>query len=126
MPPPAKSIIELGAVAAHSNGYRARLTLDKKKNHGPQRATRTQAQEDLNRARLESSRLGMKRYLLSLGKRTREDFESPKSDPCKAPEAADKDDKERDSAKISTNTMPDTVRLRQLRYPPNGLGAACS
>ena len=122
MPPPAKSMTELGVVAAHSNGWRARLTLDKRKIHGPQRAARSQAQEDLHTARLASSRLGMKKYLLSLRKRTREDFESQESDPGKSPEAADAADRERDSAEISTHTMPDSVRLRQVRYPPKWPG----
>ena len=63
MAPPCKSTEQLGSVAAHGNGYRARVKVDGKRCDGPQRATRAEAQADLDRARMCKSRAEMKIHL---------------------------------------------------------------
>ena len=63
MAPPCKSTEQLGSVASHGNGYRARVKVDGKRCDGPQRATRAEAQADLDRARKCKSRAEMKIHL---------------------------------------------------------------
>ena len=63
MPPPRKSTEELGSVAAHGNGYRARVCIGGKECRGPQRATRMEADADLHRARECKSRAEMQMHL---------------------------------------------------------------
>jgi hypothetical protein len=120
MPPRRKSIADLGAISAHGNGWRARLQLDGKKLDGPQRSTRAEAQEDLDRARQCNSRSEMAKYILSLGKRAHDSI----SEASCAAEAAetegggDADEEARAMDEIVPNfqqpvLMPDIVRFWQ-------------
>ena len=66
MAPPHKPITDLGSVAANGNGWRARVQLDGINSDGPQRATQSEAQADLDRARQCKSRADMANCLVSL------------------------------------------------------------
>ena len=65
MAPPHKSVAELGTVAEHGNGWRARVKLDGQYRDGPQRATCAEAQADLDAARQCTSREEMSKFLTS-------------------------------------------------------------
>ena len=112
MPPRAKSIADFGAVAAHGNGWRARLQLDRKKVDGPQRSERAEAQEDLDRARQCNSRSDMKKYLESLWRRAREDLASEASGAARSAESPG----DIDEAPASDESAPN---LEQPAATPN-------
>ena len=63
---PQKPISKFGAVAAHGNGWRTRIQIGDRKVDGPQRATRAEAQVDLDAARQCESRDAMSKFLTSL------------------------------------------------------------
>ena len=62
MAPKLKAIAELGAVELHGIGWRARVKDGGVSTRGPQRATRAEAQVDLDRARQSSSRGDMSTF----------------------------------------------------------------
>ena len=61
-----KPISKFGAVAANGNGWRTRIQIGDRKVDGPQRATRAEAQVDLDAARQCESRDAMSKFLTSL------------------------------------------------------------
>ena len=63
MAPKEKPISELGSVARHGNGWRARVLIGGKEITGPQRETKQEAQADLDRARQCASRNEMEKCL---------------------------------------------------------------
>ena len=66
MSPKQKPISELGVVVAHGHGWWAKLEVDGRdgrQTYGPQRATRREAQADLDRARQSASRNEMEKCL---------------------------------------------------------------
>ena len=71
MAPKLKAIAELGAVERNGIGWRARVKDGGVSTLGPQRATRAEAQVDLDRARQSSSRSDTSTFLVSLAQQVR-------------------------------------------------------
>ncbi len=71
MAPKSKAISQLGGPAENGNGWRARVNIDGINADGPQRGTRAEAQDDLDRARQCASRNEMQKYLALLAKQVR-------------------------------------------------------
>jgi hypothetical protein len=82
-----KQIADFGAPAANGNGWRARIQIDGRKVDGPQRATRVEAEVDLDRARQCASRDEMSKFLISLAQELRKNsgVEQPVAHPAVAP-----------------------------------------
>ena len=66
MPRSASAVADLGSVAQHGGGWRARVKLNRLNVEGPTRATHTEAQADLHHARQSASREEMQQMLKSL------------------------------------------------------------
>ena len=71
MAPKLQLSVKLGTVAAHGNGWRVQLKVERQVTYGPQRTTQAEAQLDLDRTRLNASRGEMLTFLVSLAQQAR-------------------------------------------------------
>ena len=85
-----KQMSDFGAPVANGNGWRARIQIDGRKVDGPQRATRVEAQVDLDRAPQCASRNEMSKFLIKLAQDVRKHHgvEQPVAHPAVAPGVA--------------------------------------
>ena len=68
MPPPRRSLSDLGAVSRHGNGWRVRVNIDGTQSSGPLCASEAEARADLERARQSATREEMSKYLEDCGR----------------------------------------------------------
>ena len=71
MAPKLQALVKLGTVAAHGNGWRVQLKVERQVTYGPQRTTQAEAQLDLDRTRRNASRGEMLTFLVSLAQQAR-------------------------------------------------------